>query len=152
MNLKINVFATQNNELRTITVNASTWGELHRALEQGEYSSEDGVQSYNLSDCTCKVKETKLAFDNGTAGKGAALPTGKGEDGVDFTLFIVPQKIKSGNYVTNEHLMVELQNLRKMFESVFAELEESSNEMVMKDNSKEALRAKLAKEAAEFNY
>jgi len=125
----IKVFSSQTNELKTITTSATTWGELHDALNSGNYTSPQSVTRYNLSDTACKIKETGLSFDNGEAGRRALLPVGQG-DGFDFTMFVIPQKIKSGNYITNEQIMAELQKINsrmseieKTFKEFMGELE-----------------------------
>jgi len=126
----IKVFSSQTNELKTITTSATTWGELNDALTNGNYSSAQSVTKYNLVDTACKVRETALAFDNGQEGRRALLPVGQG-DGFDFTMFVIPQKIKSGNtYITNEQIMATLQQINsrmseieKTFKEFMGELE-----------------------------
>ena len=168
----INVFSTATNELRVITTPATTWGELYDALSNGSYSSSDGVTTYDLNNTSCKVKETRLSFDNTASGKSAALPSGLG-DGADFTLFVVPQKIKSGNFITaatvHEEVLklnAKLDILADMFQQFMNSVECTDTkqdvptqlkETYVSDHApspeevrKEELRASLAEEAYSF--
>lgn len=136
----IKVFSSQTNELKTITVAATTWGELHDALAQGNYTSPQSVTRYNLGDTACKIKETGLSFDNGEAGRRALLPVGQGE-GFDFTMFVIPQKIKSGNtYITNEQIMAELQKISTRIATIEAQFKEFMGEF--EEDAKECLEVK----------
>ncbi len=136
----IKVFSTQTNELKTITVNATTWGELHDTLASGNYTSPQSVSRYSLSDVACKIKENGLSFDNGEAGRRALLPVGQGE-GFDFTMFVIPQKIKSGNnYITNEQIFAELQKITARISTIEAQFKEFMGEF--EDEAKECLEIK----------
>lgn len=66
------------NVRKTITTDANTWGELKPVIE-GE-----GV---SVDDMKATVRETKQSLEL----DGAQLPSG------DFTLFLTPGKVKSGN-------------------------------------------------------
>lgn len=162
---KIRIFSTQSNTLKTVEVDASNWGQLYDALTSGRYTAESGGNSpYDLSNCACKVKETRMAFDNSQTGRAASLPVGEADE-VDFTLYIVPSKIKSGiSLTTNEDLMNELhtvrqdlQEIKEAFASFMRQLRAEADDCLKqkkaysaKEEAEAKLKAELAADAASF--
>jgi hypothetical protein len=67
------------------------------------------------------------------------LPVGQGE-GFDFTMFVIPQKIKSGNYITNEQIMAELQKMNSRIASIEASFKEFMGEF--EEEAKDCLEVK----------
>ena len=71
---KVTIFSTQSNTSQTIETSASTWGELKKELPASAASTR------------AVVRETRNTLESG----GAQLPN------QDFTLFMYPERVKSG--------------------------------------------------------
>lgn len=75
---KIVVVSTRDNARKEFNTDVRTWGELKPLIE---------AERISTSDMKATVRETKVNLDH----HGAMLPEG------DFTLFLTPGKVKSGN-------------------------------------------------------
>jgi hypothetical protein len=90
------VFDTTTNTPKEFTnLAVTTWGELKQHLP-----------NYDSSRMKAMVKENKTDLSD----DGALLPTGIGKNsknesnGKDFTLFLLPTKVKSGNEITEKNI------------------------------------------------
>lgn len=78
MTRTVKVFSTDTNNIVEITTSATTWGQL-----QEELKSQKNLTTDNMN---AKVRESKITLEH----KDAQLPTG------EFTIFLTPEKVKSG--------------------------------------------------------
>lgn len=80
---RINIYNSKDNKLTSdYTTNAETFGDLADEL------SRSGLYS---SDLSATVRETKAVLS-----KNDVLPTNLGSNGIDFNLFLIPNKNKAG--------------------------------------------------------
>jgi hypothetical protein len=111
MALNIILFNTQINKLEKLNnVVATTWGEL-----------KSKISNYD-SNMKAMIKENKMTLEN----DGAILPIGIGKDssgnsnGTDFTLFLTPTKVKSGNELL-DYIDILTANLKEDLDSLLKE-------------------------------
>jgi hypothetical protein len=78
MSRTITIISTQGDQRVTLDSNATTWGQLKAEI------NDEGTMSAN--DAKAMIRGTRESLDK----SGDALPTG------DFSVFLTPQKIKSG--------------------------------------------------------
>lgn len=125
---KITVFSTTNNNKQIIETSAATKGELQDVLLEKNIDS---------SEMKMIVKETKATLEH----KDAVLPEG------EFTLFLFPQKVKSGLDI--EDIEAKLKQMRKEIEDMLEEIENDIRE-IKDDEEIEELRSEADELADEL--
>jgi len=134
---KVTIWSTQERATQTIETSAKTWGELKKELS-------------NVGNTRAVIRETRNTLESG----GAKLPD------QDFTLFLYPEKVRSGRTVkvrkvkeaewdttVNDPVIAQVEGYKQEFSELMDSLRPSKAKELSKADQKLALEAaELAEE------